>query len=293
MNARELTKRLGGRWHRSYGLARCPAHDDREPSLSIQAGETAPLVTCHAGCDRRDVIAALHRSGLWEASDGGRQHRSRPRGDPAPSYPGPAEGHDYARQLWQYAREAAGTPVETYLRNRGLTDTPPPTLRYQPALKYTPSGLHLPGMVAAVQASDRRLVALHRTFLRLDGRGKAQVASPRMWLGAFGDGAIRLAPAAPELGIGEGIETCLAAMELSGVGAWAAGSANRLAHVALPSEVEHVHVFRDADAEGAAGANAAAQRFTAEGRRVTVHSPPDGCNDFANVIEAEAGQEVV
>ena len=29
MNAESLTKALGGRWHGSYGTARCPAHDDR------------------------------------------------------------------------------------------------------------------------------------------------------------------------------------------------------------------------------------------------------------------------
>ncbi len=30
MNAESLTRALGGRWHGSYGTARCPAHDDRE-----------------------------------------------------------------------------------------------------------------------------------------------------------------------------------------------------------------------------------------------------------------------
>jgi putative DNA primase/helicase len=45
-----------------------PAHDDREPSLSISAGKNGKvLVRCHAGCDQRDVIAALQRRGLWQA----------------------------------------------------------------------------------------------------------------------------------------------------------------------------------------------------------------------------------
>jgi hypothetical protein len=43
--AERLTTCLGGRWHGHYGTAKCPAHDDHEPSLSIRDGERAPLLT--------------------------------------------------------------------------------------------------------------------------------------------------------------------------------------------------------------------------------------------------------
>ena len=39
MDARSLTKALGGRWYGRYGMACCPVHDDRTPSLSIRDGE--------------------------------------------------------------------------------------------------------------------------------------------------------------------------------------------------------------------------------------------------------------
>lgn len=40
--------------------ARCPAHDDRGPSLSIKEGEgSRVLVHCFAGCAFQDVVAAL------------------------------------------------------------------------------------------------------------------------------------------------------------------------------------------------------------------------------------------
>ncbi len=56
MNAEALTKALGGRWHGSYGTARCPAHDDRSPSLSIRDGVDGELVfNCVAGCEWRDI----------------------------------------------------------------------------------------------------------------------------------------------------------------------------------------------------------------------------------------------
>jgi hypothetical protein len=40
--------------------AKCPAHDDSSPSLSVTRGTEQPVVlTCHAGCDPDDIIAAL------------------------------------------------------------------------------------------------------------------------------------------------------------------------------------------------------------------------------------------
>ncbi|MEP9381129.1 phage/plasmid primase, P4 family [Nocardioides cheoyonin] len=43
-------------------MATCPAHEDGDPSLSIRRIEGSVLIFCHAGCDYRDVLAALGRS---------------------------------------------------------------------------------------------------------------------------------------------------------------------------------------------------------------------------------------
>jgi hypothetical protein len=39
--------------------ARCPAHDDRSPSLSIRRGDKWWLTFCHAGCSTRAVVSAV------------------------------------------------------------------------------------------------------------------------------------------------------------------------------------------------------------------------------------------
>ncbi len=69
MTAETIAKALGGHRAGATWMARCPVHDDREPSLSISAGKDGKvLVRCHAGCEQRDVIAALQERGLWEAT---------------------------------------------------------------------------------------------------------------------------------------------------------------------------------------------------------------------------------
>jgi hypothetical protein len=39
--------------------ARCPAHDDRNPSLSLRQGDQGALLRCQRGCETTDVMAAL------------------------------------------------------------------------------------------------------------------------------------------------------------------------------------------------------------------------------------------
>ena len=53
-------RRVGSRW-----MAKCPAHEDRRPSLSIGARSGKVLVHCHAGCSQSELIGALKARGLW------------------------------------------------------------------------------------------------------------------------------------------------------------------------------------------------------------------------------------
>lgn len=56
LEARDARPKRNGRgW-----LARCPAHDDSRPSLSVTEGDDGRvLLHCHAGCDSEAVIAAI------------------------------------------------------------------------------------------------------------------------------------------------------------------------------------------------------------------------------------------
>jgi hypothetical protein len=48
-------KPVGNGW-----VAKCPSHDDRIPSLSIQEGaDGRTLLKCHAGCATGDIVKAM------------------------------------------------------------------------------------------------------------------------------------------------------------------------------------------------------------------------------------------
>lgn len=55
-----LPKLEGVRKSGAAFMARCPAHEDNQASLSLTSGKTQPVVlTCHAGCERDDILAAI------------------------------------------------------------------------------------------------------------------------------------------------------------------------------------------------------------------------------------------
>jgi hypothetical protein len=66
LTAGEIARHLRrGKRSGSGFTACCPAHDDRNPSLSLHERDGKILAHCHAGCSQQDVIAALQDLGLW------------------------------------------------------------------------------------------------------------------------------------------------------------------------------------------------------------------------------------
>src|SRR5262245_7986260 len=63
--AMQIIRALQGEWYGRSGIARCPAHLDRIPSLSVSDESGKVLVHCHAGCKQKSVVSALYRLGLW------------------------------------------------------------------------------------------------------------------------------------------------------------------------------------------------------------------------------------
>jgi putative DNA primase/helicase len=285
MSAETIAKALGGRKAGAAWMAKCPAHEDREPSLSIKDADNGNvLVHCHAGCDQQQVIATLRARGLWEKA--GRRHgrvigsQSGATNDQGRGYGNRAHA---ALRMWKATVPADGTMVETYLRSRGIVMSVPPTLRFHTAIKH-PHGQLWPAMVALVtRGVDDAPIAIHRTFIARDGHGKAPVEPSKMMLGPCHGGVVRLGEVRDALMVGEGIETCLAAMQATGHAAWAALSTSGLRSLDLPDGVRDVIVLADGDDPGESAARDCAWRWTRKGRRVRIARPPHGM-DFNDLL---------
>jgi hypothetical protein len=76
MNAEALLERFHGVQRSGTGwTAKCPAHEDRNPSLSISEGDGRILLHCHAGCTPEAVCDAAGVE-MWELfADGGSMPR--------------------------------------------------------------------------------------------------------------------------------------------------------------------------------------------------------------------------
>jgi putative DNA primase/helicase len=262
----------------------CPACEYHDAFVMTQR-DGMPLIWCAScGGDRAIMGGLLRGAGVSESPP--RHDGSRQRDDDA------AEARKArALGLWRGSVPCAGTIAAIYLASRGLTG-----LEASDALRFRadcphPSGGTLPAMMALVLDVAGSPMALHRTYLKPDGTGKADADPPRAGLGAHAGGAIRLHTAAPELVIAEGIETSASAGRLLGLPAWAAISAGNLARtLALPHEVRAVVIAADPDPPGMRAANAAAARWQAEGRRVRIATPNKPECDFNNLLcEASNG----
>jgi hypothetical protein len=183
-----------------------------------------------------------------------------------------------ARWLWNGSESIVGTLGERYLRSRGVTCALPGTLRYRPA-----SGQHPPAIVSVfgipseptpsvLDVGRMQIHDLHITRLRHDGLGKADLDNPKIMLAPASGMPIVCAPVNDigGLAICEGVEDALSIHQTTKLGAWAAGSAGRLAALAraVPEYVECITISMDADEAGQRGAYELAERIEARGFEV-------------------------
>jgi len=279
--AREIVESLEGHWGRGKGMCVCPAHDDRKPSLSVTLGRTAILFHCFAGCSNEDVIAALGRRGVRarELFYGG--------GAPLEKTPVRDDGPDRnARRVWVVSAPLQGSLAERYLSGRAIH-------QFSPELRFdnqTPLGPRdrvrfLPAMIAAVR-TDLGVIAIHRSFLDPHGNGLAAFDQPRRALGSLGTGAVRLAPPRNGvLGLAEGIETALSAMQLFDVPCWATLGNERFGLVTIPEGVQELLLFLDHDAGGDLAESRAREAYFQDHRRLVSHRPETRGFDWNDVLQ--------
>lgn len=246
---------------------------------SCGAGTGMDLAMAYTGQEFRDVASRIDAIIGNVTAD---THKPRPQMSDQ-------ERRDALRQVYRSSQPMqAGDLADTYLRSRDLDElTYPDCLRFAPSLRDGEGGVR-PAMVATVVDQSGEPVSLHRTFLRPDGGGKAEMASPRkMMPGVLPDGAcVRVQGwSSGCLGIAEGIETAMAAGHWYEVPTWAALTSKMLERWVPPENCDEVAIFGDSDPKygGQAAAYRLAHKLAVKDVAVTIHLPPNLGEDWADV----------
>ncbi|WP_160935232.1 DUF7146 domain-containing protein [Teichococcus coralli] len=291
MRAADLADRTNlRRLHNGSWRGACPACG-YPGTFSLREREGRAVWACASCQDREALTDAVKQAAGNDWTPAPLRH--------APQRGGlsPARKTVLAAAMWSEAAAVKGTAAEAYLRARGVLaawqggamPAEGPQLRFHPRARHPEAEGLFPVLLALVRrATDGEPVALHRTYLRPDGSGKADLDPPKASFGPVAGGVVMLhvAPAAGPLVLAEGIETALAASALMRVPTWACISAGNLARLTLPATARDVIVAADADAPGQRAAWAAAQRWEGEGRRVRVAIPDTSGTDFCDVLRA-------
>ena len=141
-------------------------------------------------------------------------------------------------------------------------------------------------LIAVVRDIDGDLVTAHMTYLR--GRRKLKRSSNR----ANCSRRSQVTKAAlcscsrscrRYLGVGEGIETCLAAARLHDIPTWAALTTSLLARFEPPATIKRLLIFADRDAPGLEAAARLMERL--QGRvALELRTPPARDKDFNDLL---------
>lgn len=197
-------------------------------------GDIVELVRIQRGGTRREaaewIVGPEAASGVREDEASRRRRDERRQAAREARQAEEARAQQTAARIWAEAAPAAGSLVETYLRGRGISgrvlELALMRLRFHPRVVWggePGAWIFAPAMVAAVHTPSGPTGGVHVTYLRPDGRGKADLTpAKRMWgpqqdeAGVPG-GAWLIGPkGSGPLIVGEGIESSLSAAVMHG-----------------------------------------------------------------------------
>lgn len=193
-------------------------------------------------------------------------------------------------RLWTSGKDLSGSDqASKYLHSRGIV-IHPNNVRFTTECWNAERKQKMCAMISKVQNREGKPVTIHRTYL--DGAAKADVQKQKMLMPCtekLCGAAVRLAPVGGDvLGVAEGIETSLAAMQLFFIPVWATISTAVMETFLPPEGVRRVVIFSDADSNFAGQKSAYRLANTLYQKDYIVDVQfPDTFNDFADIVEHE------
>jgi hypothetical protein len=282
LTANEISNRMNGKKVGNEFMVKCPAHNDRNPSLAIRESDGKVLAYCHAGCSQANVIEGLRGIGISITS-----------GSSSASEKKSNVKVDAFRKILSECFDIVETeaePLRKYIIGRGISKLSQfANLKFHPNLRYSsktePDSYH-PAMVAEVRNQLGEIVAIHRTYLTEDGL-KANVTEQKKALGPIKGAAVQLWTADAVGSLTEGIETAHAIFSATGLATWATVSANGMKDFDCPERIEKVHVWLDRDRSetGRKAAEHLAARLVDSGKVVYLHSPMGILDEYKKGID--------
>jgi hypothetical protein len=204
--------------------------------------------------------------------------------------PAPHGSPEAARRLIAMSQMITGTLVQSYLRERGITDLRGTrNLHFHPRCYYRPDEHSptetWPAMIAAVTDLRDRITGAHRTWLDPRRKDKAPLDTPRRAMGDLLGNAVRFGHGGEVMAAGEGIETVLSIRQvLPDMPMMAALSAAHLAAILFPDTLRRLYILRDNDPAGDGARDSLVARANAAGIEAIVISPQLG--DFNEDLRA-------
>lgn len=282
MTLKELARQLKGDVNGGWLNIRAPHHSAADRSLGIRFDPRAPdgfRVHSFAGDDETECRAYV-KSLIQKAT-------ADFRGIHEPEH-APREAAlmriERAMALWQEGTSATGTLVETYLSSRGLLGTTNiGVVRYHPACPF--GTFRIPAMLALIMdAFTGEPTGVHRTAITDNGSGKRFGADSKRMLGVARHGAVRLQAASQHLGIAEGIETALSAMQVFKTPVWATLSAVGIAAFPVLPGIKQLTVFADHDPAGIEAATTCCRRYQEAGIHAKIRLPSTPGTDWNDFV---------
>jgi putative DNA primase/helicase len=295
MDLRSIAIALGGVVSGRQVLAPGPGHSPEDRSLAIRPSPDAPdgmLIHSHSGDDWRQCREYVRsRLGLpaWQPGDGNERQRTIQSSHVDKWDLGviDAEAEDRyrseddllrierVRKIWDEA-DARGRAGDEYLRTRALElpdDLPGEVIRFHRSVPWrnenTGQTEYIACLIAAFRSiDDDQITAIHR--IRVD-RPALWPKTERRMLGIVRRAAVQLGASTDgKLAIGEGVETCLAAMQF-GIGpAWALGSVGAISFFPVLDGVSQLTILAEAGDASRRAVQICGRRWRRASRRVLV-----------------------
>lgn len=188
MTAAEIAAKLDANARQDGSDWRCQCPLCQHGSLALRDHGDKLLVKCWNGCPSAAIRAELKRGRLYGSVNGDGANSSA-----APETRAQHEANtgsakakhqariDDAMDVWRNSFPATNTMVEVYFASGLILNSPPPALRFVPAIYNTEAKIHYPAVVGLVEHVDHGPTGIHLIALNALDASVRPALRKRKW----------------------------------------------------------------------------------------------------------------